>query len=205
MTAHTFDVPSPSATIACARSAQAASNPAWKAPRFGGAGAVPVASSTTVSLVDPHASMLMRLKVRSTACCRARLSTVPRSGASVTSTVSMVAMAGSIMPAPLAIPPMRHRPAVVGDLDGEQLGTGVGGGDRPRRALPRCGVVRQVAEHRGEPGDQPVDRQGDPDDAGRQRQHVGGVAAEHPRCLGAGAPGVVEPTLTGAGVGRCRR
>jgi hypothetical protein len=61
----------------------------------------------TVSFVLVSPSMVMRLKDWSTAKRMARLSSSLETLASVVMKLSMVAMFGQIMPAPLAIPPTR--------------------------------------------------------------------------------------------------
>jgi hypothetical protein len=70
-----------------------------------GAAAVPLAISSTVSLVDMQPSESMRSKVVRVAARRARSQSAGPITASVVITTSMVASAGASMPAPLAIPP----------------------------------------------------------------------------------------------------
>ena len=73
------------------------------APR---AAAVPVANSKSVSLVEVSPSMVMALKVASTAGARISRNGPGSIAASVKRKASMVAMSGAIMPAPLAMPLM---------------------------------------------------------------------------------------------------
>ena len=74
---------------------------------------VPFASSMTVSLVEHSPSTVMALKVVLTAARSARCSSGSGTAASVVTKPSMVAIIGSIIPEPLAIPPMTaSRPSI---------------------------------------------------------------------------------------------
>src|SRR5688572_5924573 len=103
--------PSPSRTMACARSCATSTtvteswpNSCVPSPRISGLPARPVATSRSVSLVEVSPSTEMALNER-LATRRARYcSESSAMQASVAITPSMVAMLGSIMPAPLAIP-----------------------------------------------------------------------------------------------------
>src|SRR5881628_123997 len=71
----------------------------------GGFSASPLAMTATVSLVDVSLSTVMRLNERSTARLRIGSSAPRATAASVVTKQNIVAMWGSIMPTPLAIPP----------------------------------------------------------------------------------------------------
>ena len=97
--------PSASACSWRARSAQTSVSTAANSPAAGRVPAAPLASSSTVSLVDMQPSVSSRSNVTLVASrSAASRSAGPRS-ASVVSTQSMVARPGASMPAPLAIPP----------------------------------------------------------------------------------------------------
>src|SRR5262245_15950975 len=98
--------PSASACSWRARSAQTSVRTRVKPPGDGRAPAAPLASSSTVSLVDMQPSVSSRSKVIRVAACRAVLSSAASRSASVVTTHNMVASAGAIMPAPLAMPPL---------------------------------------------------------------------------------------------------
>ena len=103
-----FCAPSPSRTTCSARSSSTSFNASAKPSRLSAPlPAVPVANSSTVSLVEVSLSTVVALKLRavpaaSMACNRSGATT-----ASVNTKHSMVAMSGAIMPLPLAMPVMR--------------------------------------------------------------------------------------------------
>ena len=68
--------------------------------------AAPLASSSTVSLVDMQPSVSSRSNVTRVASRSALSSALAGRSASVVSTHSMVARPGASMPAPLAMPPI---------------------------------------------------------------------------------------------------
>src|SRR5215467_4192772 len=103
-----ISLPAPSASAwSCrARSAQTSVSTPVNSPMLGRTPDAPLASSSTVSLVDMQPSVSSRSKVTLVAA-RSAASRVPASrSASVLSTQSMVASAGASMPAPLAMPPI---------------------------------------------------------------------------------------------------
>ena len=111
---------------------RSASRPGCRGPRSTGCPAAPLANSSSVSLVDVSPSTVRRLKVASAV----RRSTPRRkaglAAASVTRNESIVAMWGSIIPEPLAIPAsVTSRPAET-DPPRRGLGEGVGGHDGAR-------------------------------------------------------------------------
>ena len=65
---------------------------------------VPVAASSTVSLVEVSESTVMRLKLFSTDAARHSCAVGESTAKSVNTKASMVAMSGAIMPLPLAMP-----------------------------------------------------------------------------------------------------
>ena len=100
----TFVPPSASVTIASARDAQADLTASSKSPSATGP-ARPLASRTTVSLVEQHPSTVISLKLAATARRRTPHRTSGSHSASVVSTASIVAMSGASIAAPFAIPP----------------------------------------------------------------------------------------------------
>ena len=110
LTVTNLSAPSPSCTIIIASSWQTFSK-AWKkvfqSLEFSLSGwmpAAPLARASTVSLVLWSPSIEMRLKLRSTALFKEACSACGSTVASVAMNDSMVAMLGSIIPAPLAKP-----------------------------------------------------------------------------------------------------
>ena len=108
--------PSASSAICSARSPQArvtAAASAW----CGTGPARPLASSSTVSLVDWAPSTVSRLKLPATAARRMSCNSAGSAAASVVSTASIVAMFGSSIAAPLAMPPtVKPPPSTVTSL-----------------------------------------------------------------------------------------
>ncbi len=104
-TAISLLAPSASAWSWRARSAQTSVSTAANSATPGEVPAAPLASSSTVSLVDMQPSVSSRSKVTRVASRSAWSSSAGLRSASVVSTQSMVARAGASMPAPLAIPP----------------------------------------------------------------------------------------------------
>ena len=103
--------PSPSRTIACASSTATASIAARSAGRrgssaraIGAIGALPVAASTKLSLVDVSPSTVAPLNDTSATSRSSGCRTARATGASVAMNASIVAMSGWIMPAPFAMP-----------------------------------------------------------------------------------------------------
>ena len=97
-----------------------------------------------MSFVLMSPSTVMRLKLCSTATESARCSSFFSTGASVVRTQSIVAMFGSIMPAPFAMPPERVGAAVGGrHAHGELLGESVRGHDGAGRGLAVAGSERR--------------------------------------------------------------
>ena len=72
--------------------------------RAAGCPDVPVAASSTVSLVEVSESTVMRLKLFSTDAARHSCAVGESTAKSVNTKASMVAMSGAIMPLPLAMP-----------------------------------------------------------------------------------------------------
>ena len=108
-TVTSFVAPSPPRTMPSASSRQTARNP----PTNGAYSASPIvtplapfASSITQSFVDVSPSTVMALNVSSTASTRARCSIGCATLPSVVTNPSIVAIIGSIMPEPLAMPPI---------------------------------------------------------------------------------------------------
>ena len=97
--------------------------------------------STAVSLVDVSVSTLTQLNVRSTTRRNVASSSSAPISASVVITAIIVAMSGSIIPTPLAMPTTTA--AAGGDRCGGELGHGVGGHHRLRGLVD--GVERQRA------------------------------------------------------------
>ena len=107
-----------------------------------------MAKISTVSLVEVSPSMVMALKVSSTAGSSEARSACGSMAASVKRKASMVAMSGAIMPAPLAMPLMvTETPVDLGLARGE-LGIGVGGHDGARRLGKAVGL--RLARKRAE-------------------------------------------------------
>src|SRR5262249_23751938 len=111
-TVTSFVAPSPSR--ARARASDSATSPSavskrpappLAGPRSAAWPASPLASSTTQSEVDVSPSTVTRLKVASAASRSARRRKAGATAASVKRKASIVAMSGSIMPEPLAMPP----------------------------------------------------------------------------------------------------
>src|SRR5260370_186349 len=103
-------LPAPSAPSGSCR-ARSAQPCVSSAANFSGSGltpAAPLASSSTVSLVDMHPSVSSRSNVVATAPRSAASSPAAPSSASVVSTASIVASAGASMAAPLAMPPISY-------------------------------------------------------------------------------------------------
>ena len=107
------ETPSPSLTIMRAKARVTSSKAASKTLTEGVTPLRPLASKMTVSLVLMSPSMVMRLKEFATERRREARRAGCEIAASVVTTQSMVAMFGSIIPAPLAIPPMRNMPSGV--------------------------------------------------------------------------------------------
>jgi len=120
--------PSPSAGICLASSMHTSRNASWKrarsAPASGWSHAAPLANSSNVSLVLMWPSTLMQLKLSSTAATSDAWASATVKAASVSTTASIVAIRGPIMPAPLHMPASRTvrppsssvRPAILCDL-----------------------------------------------------------------------------------------
>jgi hypothetical protein len=100
---------------------------------------------------------------RATACRSSCFSTGPLSGASVASTDSSVAIAGSIMPTPLAIPATMHATPSSVTSKATCLHDGVGRQHRLAAAGPPSSRVGEVTGS-AQGLEQPVDRQRHPDD-----------------------------------------
>ena len=110
MTSMSVSAPSPSRAIW--RVSDSATAPSAASSSSGSAGpAAPLASTTAVSLVDVSVSMLTQLNVRSTTRRKRRSSSLGSTSASVSSTAIIVAMSGSIIPTPLAMPTTRAGPS----------------------------------------------------------------------------------------------
>ena len=103
--------PSPSRTIACASStatsvsaARTGASRGSSARVIGGSGALPVAATTKLSLVDVSPSTVAQLNETSAMSRASAASSGAARGASVAMNDSIVAMFGWIIPAPLAMP-----------------------------------------------------------------------------------------------------
>src|SRR6266853_1965278 len=189
-----FVAPSPSSTSMRARRSVMASSARanWRSPlppRSSDAfSASPLASRATVSLVDWSPSTVMRLNERSTERRSTRGSESRATIASVARKQNIVAMCGSSMPTPLAMPPMvTGRPAT-----------------STRRAASfgrEPPALRREALHQlGQPGSDLVHRQRLADDAGGGDQDLARRDAQQLP----GDPGhlarVLHPLLAGAHV-----
>ena len=110
-------VPSPLRTTSCARPAQTSRSALLNSSRASAPSVQhflrPELSSITVSDVDSSESTLMQLKVSCTQSESAARSSSRGTSASVKMKPSMVAMFGSIMPAPFTMPTMRAPPLSV--------------------------------------------------------------------------------------------
>ena len=104
--------PSASACIWRARSRHTAANASVNTTGSAATPDAPEASTSTVSFVDMQPSTCSRSKLTRTAARSASSRTGESTTASVVSTVSMVAIEGAIIPAPLVVPPMLHPSAV---------------------------------------------------------------------------------------------
>ena len=109
-TSSSFVAPSPSRAI-CLVSDSATTPSACSSSSPSTGPAAPLASTTAVSLVDVSVSMLTQLNVRSTTRRKRSSSSAASTSASVTSTAIIVAMSGSIIPTPLAMPTTRAGPS----------------------------------------------------------------------------------------------
>ena len=169
------------------------------APRSARRRDAPLASSSTVSLVDMQPSESTRSNVvRAVAARSAPVEQRPASAtASVVRTTSIVASPGASMPAPLAMPPTT-KPA---PLTAHGLGDRVGGHDRrrPRRRRPRRSAAPDGRA--STPAQQQVHRQPLADQAGRADRDLAGAAAEQLGDVLGGGVGVLEAGRAGAGVG----
>ena len=106
----------------------------------------PLASANTQSLVEHSPSTVMALNVSSTAASKRALQTVrARHRASVVRNPSIVAIIGSIMPEPLAMPPTRNVPFGADDLDRRLLRERIGRHDRRARRPLRLYADRAPA------------------------------------------------------------
>src|SRR5262249_38345516 len=148
----------------------------------------PLAISRTVSLVDMQPSVSSRSKVTAVADRSAASSRAGGRAASVVGTHSMVARAGAVIPAPLAIPPVEDRsPGGPGARGGRAGGDGAAGvvGGRAARGAGR------VEGRRGGRPQRRVERgRGEVGVGGEHAQHGGGAGGDHPRSLGHPADGV---------------
>ncbi len=109
-TSTSLDTPSPSFTIIRASATATCSSAAERISSDGRTPDAPFASAITVSFVLMSPSTVMRLNEFETTIFKILRKTVCGTSASVVITQSMVAMLGSIMPAPLAMPPTRNAP-----------------------------------------------------------------------------------------------
>ncbi len=159
----------------------------------------PLASSSTVSLVDMQPSESTRSKVtRGGGPQRARRSAAASTTASVVSTQSMVARPGASMPAPLAMPPtVQPSPATTA-----VFGTGVGGHDRlggapspPSRASAAAGLLDAGQQLRPSAAARRSGR------SSRPRRRPAPIAERRPATRLGGGVGVLEARRPGAGVG----
>ena len=134
--------PSPPRTMPIASGSQAAAQRVDQQPQIASARATtplaPLASANTQSLVEHSPSTVIALKVSSTAARSARCSSAGATAASVVTKPSIVAIIGSIMPEPLAMPPTRNVPFAADDFDRRFLRKRIGRHDRraPRRRRP---------------------------------------------------------------------
>ena len=157
-----------SATAATAPSA-ASSSPRSTAP------AAPLARTTAVSLVDVSVSIADAVEraVDDTPEDRRRARR-RRPSASVSSTAIIVAMSGSIIPTPLAMPTTRagrRRPcaaATFGTVSVVMI----------PRAAASASVPTGSGRHRGHAGQDPIHRVAPADHARRRDQHVAAATAE---------------------------
>ena len=108
MTSTMIILPAPSASSWSwrARSVHTSVSIAVKSASSGAAPEAPLASSSTVSLVDMQPSVSIRSNEVRVASRRAASRSAGGRSASVVTTHSMVARAGASIPAPLAMPPM---------------------------------------------------------------------------------------------------
>ena len=147
--------PSPSRAICRVRERATACSAASK-PAGSTRPAAPLAMMAAVSLVDVSVSMLSALNVRSMTRRKVASSGPGSTAASVRKRVMRVAMSGSIIPTPLAMPTTRAGPAAALG----HLGDGVRrhDGREPRRARPDQGTAAPAS--RGAPGLAPSGRAG---------------------------------------------
>ena len=167
-----------------ARSAQTASRPAWNAVQTRRlATRHPMASTATVSLVDPQASTRDAVERAADGLLEHRAQRGAGHRRVGGDHASMVAMAGSIMPEPLAIAADRAGAVLVGDAGRRPAwSTQVGGEDRlggGARRRPRRG--RGVGQAAGTAGQQRSMGIGTPMTPVDMRDHVGGLGAQPPR------------------------
>ena len=154
--------PSASACSCRHRSVQAACTAAVSSAALGVTPDAPEARSRTVSLVEVPPSMSSRSKVLPTAERSAASHAAVSATASVVSTTSMVAMAGAIMPEPLAKPPT-EKPGAGGE---RLLGVVVGGEHGGRGGGGRLGRGGELGGGLLDPGEQGGPGQLLADDAG---------------------------------------
>ena len=129
---------------------------------------------TDESLVEVSVSTLTQLNVRSTTRRNTTSRSVLESSASVKSNEMCVAMSGSIMPTPLAMPTTRAGLPATSCLG--ELRHGVG---RHHAAGGASGIVRCELRRQGiDAGADPVDGVAASDDAGRGDDHVRRFAPE---------------------------
>ena len=123
-----------------ARSSHTAVTAASRSSCAGAVPEAPLASSSTVSLVDMQPSVSTRSKVTRVALRSTESSVAASATASVVTTTSMVASDGASMPAPLAMPPtVKPSPVAVASL-----GHRVGGHDGLGRFGSAVGLRRRA-------------------------------------------------------------
>ena len=128
--------PSPPRTMPSASGSQTWRSASTRTGKLGVARAPrrwrPLASANTQSLVEHSPSTVIALNVSSVTAASARCSSAGATCASVVTTASMVAIIGSIMPEPLAMPPTRNRPPAVVTSTAASFGKRIGRHDGAR-------------------------------------------------------------------------
>ena len=195
----TLVAPSASSTICSASEQQASLSAAVNALSEGDAPR-PLASTSTVSLVDVQPSTVMALKETPTAALSAAARRSGSTAASVVQSASMVAMSGASMAAPLAMPPtVKPSPCTT-----TSLGT-VSVVMMARAAAAAVLTARHAAGHDGGQvrlGLRP--REGDADQTGLADEDLGGASADGRRHRAAQVRrgGPAPPAGGGVGVAR---
>ena len=152
-----------------------------------------------MSLVEHSPSTVMALKVSSAAALSARCSNAGVTAASVVMNPSIVAMFGSIMPEPLAMPPTRKLPVALVISTDASLGNG--SVVMIARAASAPPLVASAAAACRMPRATSSIGELDADDPGRRHEHVRSGATDRCRRAGGHRFGVLQPIASGTRVG----